>query len=67
MEATALEGDAGEAITALIAVIQHERYALPITEITAVYQDVVIVPVPCAPEFVAGSPTCAVTFCPCWT
>ncbi len=54
VEATAPEGDEGEAITVLVAVIQHERYALPITEITAVYQNVVIVPVPCAPEFVAG-------------
>ena len=43
-----------EVITALVAVIQHERYALPIAEITAVYQDVEIVPVPCAPEFAAG-------------
>ncbi len=43
-----------EVITALVAVIQHEQYALPITEITAVYQNVVIVPVPCAPAFVAG-------------
>ncbi len=43
-----------EVITALVAIIQHEHYALPIAEITAVYQDVVIVPVPCAPDFVAG-------------
>ncbi len=48
------EDDNVGVVTALVASIQHEHYALPITEITAVYQDVVIVPVPCAPEFAAG-------------
>lgn len=43
-----------EVVTVLIAAIQHERYALPIAEITAVYQNAVIVPVPCTPEFIAG-------------
>jgi purine-binding chemotaxis protein CheW len=41
-------------ITALVAMLQREKYALPIDAITAVYQDVTVVPVPCVPEFVAG-------------
>ena len=46
--------DDATVVTALVASIQHEHYALPITDITSVYQNAVIVPVPCAPEFVAG-------------
>lgn len=41
-------------ITALIVVIHHETYALPIESIKAVYQSINIVPVPCVPNIVAG-------------
>lgn len=41
-------------MTALIVIMRGEKYALPINLITLVYSDVVIISVPCVPEFVAG-------------
>jgi purine-binding chemotaxis protein CheW len=48
------EDDRAGYLTALIAVLRQEKYALPLDTITAVYERVVIVPVPCVPNFVAG-------------
>ncbi len=41
-------------LTALIVMMHGEKYALPIDLITVVYRDVVVIPVPCVPNFVAG-------------
>ena len=41
-------------IPALIVLTQHEKYALCLDAITAVYEDVAIIPIPCTPDFVAG-------------
>lgn len=41
-------------LTALIVHMHGEKYALPIDLITVVYHDVVIIPVPCVPNYVAG-------------
>lgn len=41
-------------LSALITTMNGERYALAINELTAVYHHVVITPVPCVPDFVAG-------------
>ena len=44
------EGD----INVLLVIMQGETYGLLLEAITAVYQDVTIIPIPCAPNFVAG-------------
>jgi purine-binding chemotaxis protein CheW len=44
----------GEMVTALAVQISGETYALNIEALTAVYDDVAIVPVPGVPSFVAG-------------
>lgn len=41
-------------LTTLIVLMHGEKYALPIDLITVVYRDVVVIPVPCVPNFVAG-------------
>jgi len=43
------------ALTALLVSIHDEVYALPIEAIRAVHVDIPVMPVPCAPPFVAGS------------
>ncbi|WP_119070695.1 chemotaxis protein CheW [Aggregatilinea lenta] len=48
------EEDRAGTLTALVVVLQGEKYALRIDAITVVYQHVAIVPIPCVPEFVAG-------------
>lgn len=41
-------------VTALIIALEGEKYALPIDAITVVFRDIVVIPVPCVPQFVAG-------------
>jgi len=41
-------------LTALIVHIGRETYALPIDMVLTVYQEMLIVPVPCTPSFLAG-------------
>ena len=48
------EEDRAGHVTALVVIMRGEMYALPIDSITVVYQDVVVIPVPCVPNFVAG-------------
>ena len=48
------EKDKAGHLTALVAIMRGEKYALPIDAITVVYQNVDIIPVPCVPDFVAG-------------
>jgi len=41
-------------LSALIVRLQGENYALPVELLTAVYQRVPVIPVPCVPSYVAG-------------
>ncbi|MBZ0292049.1 MAG: chemotaxis protein CheW [Anaerolineae bacterium] len=43
-----------ESINVLIAELQSEAYAVPVAMLTAVYEDLSIVSVPCTPAFVSG-------------
>jgi purine-binding chemotaxis protein CheW len=49
-----LKSDAGETLTTLQLMLGSEAYALPVTALRAVYENVTVVPVPCTPPFVAG-------------
>lgn len=49
-----IEADKTGCISVLTTTIGSERYAIPIESITAVYSDVLIIPVPGVPTFVAG-------------
>ena len=51
---TSQQGDAKETVTALQIKLGPEAYALPVTFLRAVYDNVTVVPVPCTPTFVAG-------------
>lgn len=53
--ANALDDDqSSEALTALVVTVRNEQHALPIDAILNVYEDLPIVPVPCAAPYVAG-------------
>src|SRR6185503_5941342 len=53
--AAPIQGEAGTGVvSALIAEMGLEKYALPIHAITAVYQHVFVTRLPCVPDFVAG-------------
>lgn len=51
---TAQKSDAEETFTALHITLGGESYALPVELLRAVYENVTVVPVPCAPPSVAG-------------
>lgn len=48
--------DRGEhnALSVLLLRLNGERYAMPIDKLTAVYEGIAVVPVPCTPPFVSG-------------
>ena len=48
------ENDEQSISAALTVTLGHEVFALPISELRAVYVDVPVVPVPCVPSYVAG-------------
>jgi purine-binding chemotaxis protein CheW len=50
----AAEEDAGSLFGVLTVTIGAEQYALPVEWLTAVFDDVSVVPVPCTPDYVGG-------------
>jgi purine-binding chemotaxis protein CheW len=46
--------EAHDAEAALIVIMRDETYAMPIEDLTGVYENIPVVPVPCAPPYVAG-------------
>ena len=53
--AGATQGDQeDDIVTALVVKARSETYALPLETITAVYDEIPVIPVPCVPPFVAG-------------
>ncbi len=46
--------DTSDQFGALTIEVQYEQYALPVEALTAVYEDISVVPVPCTPPHVKG-------------
>lgn len=46
--------DTSDQFGALTIELQHGQYALPVEALTAVYENVTVVPVPCTPAYVKG-------------
>jgi purine-binding chemotaxis protein CheW len=51
---TAQEDDHGALISALTIQLDNENYALPVEDLTAVYSEIEVVPVPWTPTYVSG-------------
>jgi purine-binding chemotaxis protein CheW len=51
---TSRDDQARDVITALVISAGRETYAMPIDQLTAVYENIAVAPVPCVPSFVAG-------------
>jgi len=41
-------------LTTLVVTVRAETYALPIEAVVAVYENILVVPIPCTPPYVAG-------------
>ena len=52
--AASQDGEDDDLITAQTVQIGAETYVLPIEELTAVYVDISIIPLPCVPDYVGG-------------